>query len=62
MLLYSLYNSDSIVAMDSDEETSSVMPSLSKAVREATRQLQDKSNSIYFKDGRKTQELDSLLD
>ena len=54
-------NSDSTVTMDSDEETSSVTPSLSKAVSDSTRQLQDKSNSIYIKDGRKMQELDSSL-
>ena len=46
-------SSDWIVAMDSDEETNSVTQSLSKAIGNATRQLQDKSNSIYFKNGRK---------
>ena len=47
-------NSYSIVARNSDEETSSVTLSLSKAVREATWQLQDKSNSKSSEDGRKS--------
>ena len=51
--------SNSIVAMDSDEETSSVTLSLSKVAREAIWQLQDKSNSKSSEDGRNKQTLDS---
>ena len=54
-------NSDLVVAMDSDEENSSVTLSLSKAVGEATQQLWDRSNSKSPTDGRNKQELDSLF-
>ena len=52
-------SSNLAIAMDNDEETNLVMLSLSKAIGDATRQLQDKSNSTYCKDRRKKQKSDS---